>query len=325
MINILIVILMCCCLSLLLGGGGFGMSKYVFQKLNDPKPKIPAENTLLYNGKALDMKKLMESSNFKKQVVENNENILQSNYVEKDKIYLINQVSSSPCENNVSYGLDLENKRMWVDRDCRGVFVFNNKIGYCGTYNDLPDNKKYCPLDKAFLDSERMISGFVEPQINFVGSGDDNSDKCLSKNSNNQNSYGSYGLNNMFSNNGCDGRFQIGSLLGSCTHIKGDELAVCPLGKTIKDVYGHNQGLFPFPIYVDEIEPNTCVINEDTPEQVLNYGVTDDGKSLWVDKGCKGDFSFYILSGKCVSNGERVECPIGSQKNINGELQGLTY
>ena len=294
------------------GTGGYF---YFFKKATDPQSKVPDKIFTLSDGSTIDINKIKREVAGTKKVTEATTRDMVEDDIDPNKIYLMHQISTNPCKYNESYGLDHTNNHMWVNNDCRATFFYKNKIGYCGTYNNV---KRYCPLDRAQLDFEKKISGFVERKINLVGSGNDKLKDCEGK-------YGFLGINDMYVTDHCDGRFQIGSLYGACTSSNGEK-AVCPLGRTIKDQYNINQGLFVYPVWVThEITPETCLKNEDEPDEVVNYGVTDQGNKFWVDKGCKGKFSLFMLSGHCKSDGGRVECPIGHTEKINGEKMGLKY
>lgn len=230
--------------------------------------------------------------------------------VDPKQVTLMRQLGVDPCLKDVSYGFNPDKTGMYVKNKCRGIFLYDNKIGVCSSDGGI----KICPFDKLVDGNDGTLMGFSNPTTSLQLIKDLSNGKCGSGDSK---KYGIDGYN-MYVTDGCQGWFRLGTMTGLC-NSRDNAKTLCPIGQTIRrgDV---TEGLAVKKLIYQGINgyirPGLCEF--DQTNQTMGF---EDENNIYVKDNCGGKFNFgTYYSGQCSPSQNKKICPIGS---VNENNQGL--
>lgn len=222
--------------------------------------------------------------------------------VNPNVVNLVNQLSIQPCTRNSTYGTN-GNSSMYTSDGCSGIFTYQGQIGYCGGYVDGQTGTQiHCPIGNLIDDKNGNVKGLIKPEIVLVK--DISGGKCT------QNNYGINNYNSMYVDNGCNGLFRIGSLIGYCgsEQIKGKYF--CPIGQTQTGPDGMPLGLrYQYYRFIPSSNKTSCqYINTDSGNNT--YGLVD-ANHFYTSNNCSGTFNWSNnMSATCTSQMQKDICPL---------------
>lgn len=189
--------------------------------------------------------------------------------LETDTVYLIHETNypegASKCEAGKTYFVD--NDELVVRDGCSGVFLYRdkfdvNRIGVC-TSPDL--NEKRCMVNfmkpSPSISETKRVADDVNPihtvnvrevplNLSLSGMNKMNNELIFPMKHNGKCTDGNYGFlgnNKIFVDNGCDGVFRVGPLIGACSSVSstpGEDptRTLCPIGYR-EEIDGRQMGL----------------------------------------------------------------------------------
>lgn len=209
--------------------------------------------------------------------------------LESNDINMLKQYSQNPCIKDVNYGKLSEESGIYTKDNCRGLFTYKGKMGYCGSSEkEIKDGKEQgkmqeCPLNTFKDTKNKDIIGLVDSKLELV----DSNGKC-------ENNYRLLGYDKMIVRNGCSGTFKLGPLIGLCESNENDT-QTCPIGHTINK-NNKNFGLW-YSTY--SFFPDNDILNcnhEGLPTDT--YGIYDS-ENIYLKDNCAGRFKWNKISKQC--------------------------
>lgn len=210
-------------------------------------------------------------------------------------------INNHTCKNNTG---STSSQSMYVENGCEGIFTFKGKIGYCGGYPvNQVSSEVSCPIGSLIDDVSGNVKGLIDPKIELVKDYSNNK-KCS------QGHYGLVNYNNMFVDNGCNGIFRIGSLIGECGSKTSTGKVTCPIGYTTTGPDGNQIGLKYYPYeFNSSQQKNLSTCQSDIYNK--NYGLQDKN-TFYTTQDCSGTFNWgNQLTAYCHGEYDtRVTCPV---------------
>jgi hypothetical protein len=209
------------------------------------------------------------------------------------------------CTVNKTYGIT-DDGEFYVKDGCSGIFLYRDEKGneYIGPCTTSRLGKKRCAIGKmdpdiSPIDTKRV--GDPENPIHVVPREDPlntnlngliqkvddqiivmrQNGKCDPEN------YGFYGNNMIYTENGCDGVFRIGTLIGECSSSEskdGKTRTLCPIGWK-QENHGKQMGL----VLTDLTAMDRTERCQSAPNA---YGIRDSRTGFRDPNACKGDMVF---------------------------------
>jgi hypothetical protein len=241
-----------------------------------------------------------------KEVTDQTTNGVPMSDVDPNTVHIVNQLSTTACTKGKTYD-SLDNSNMYASDGCSGIFTYLGEVGYCGGYiNGQTDVQVKCPVGKVIDDQNGNVKGLIKPELSIVK--DISGGKCVPGN------YGLENYNSMYVNNGCNGAFRLGPLIGYCGSKSSQTKNVCPIGLTVTGPDGNPVGLwYQHYRFTPSTSPDrsTCQYISPQPNTQNTYGLVDD-THFYAKNNCSGTFDWSNdMSTTCSSTaGSETVCTI---------------